>query len=1470
MSGLLPPLFSLHPDEKEIKDEIQSESKASNMPVLLPSALLPPSILVTKSNGTNLGSSPAPLKSLPPASLSPVSSSIAPSKPLGLLGSITAMMSEANTQHPTQKKSAPPSPLLPETIPETNHVHPTNGTPLSTNDHATPNLTPITKTNQENQQTNLPRDEAADELRSAVAPSLYKLFKSPGSLTRDEINSQIRSISSAPSQPKGPILKFSEIFAPPPPSRGFIPRKKSKAAPIPPTDLEDMCESEEEEVFTKFEETSEIGIDGVVKLSKKTDESEYMAQPLKEGSKSSKDIVAVAPEAFDPVQQYSWEDDILWEKPKDRKMNNMDIDMVPSKPAPSKPRSESQPKRSLWGSLLPDPPKIEPPSEPKDPMEIGFPAPIEPAIEDPKKISSAIPPPSDDHASHGALNTHAQPAFTNPNLELASGDWLKSIIWDDRVNPVVAPQTELILDLNDKAIFPENVDLDALEKSSKPTDKTPREKKRKAEQLEEEVDPFNLSNDPFYANANKAKSRQKLGKTMVLHSEPALKLSLVKPSLSTEDLVHFHRPHTKLRPREIVKVQLIRRERAMGELSSQNNSRSEVMRHKGDLTAREGRIILAEYVEQYPLTINNVGMGTKLKNFYRRKNPSENPLLRFEDGENVLLDPTEESPFLGDIEPGKTVQAFDNNLFRAPIFKQNTSDTDFLLIRCGKRAYIREIPAAYTVGQAQPKMEVHAYNSRVDNNYMKSRLQAYIYRLFMKNSTQQRLRISDILGLFPKSSETSVRKRLKDCADFQRGGDDSGWWTVKDQSQLPNEDELRSMVTPEHVVLHESMQHGLYRLQQSGIVRFTGITPAFISAIQHLDQEADISIRKAAHRLEEELQLTPWNLTSNFVNAIQGKGVLQLSGLGDPSGRGEAYSFVKVPQKGASKKINKEKETIGPKSAGKFITGTDADLRKLSLEAAKQILLSFGVPEDEIQRLSRWERIGLVRKKSSEAAAAGEGGVTKFARGSRYSLQQQHSQYTEQIQMIWENQIRALSDPDPQFSDDEDEDEDEFDDFGKDLENLLTVKGGRRGKRNRREEEEDEAEEEKEKREYEKLMQDHVEWDENSEKSGKDRMLNNTNFTLVSDADASDPNKKKFIRKTVVTKNPDGTTSKKVELITDPAQIEILLKKEKDRKSRMGINRPPKQHLTPEEEERKNKMRREKRRLQEQLRRLRRNKEKQNENREKMLAGSSESDVPSDGNKYRCGACGLVGHMRTNRNCPLWVEPVDNGDAVDVPEVKVEGTKLRISKEAFRTTSSDSLVLRFKNNKDAISLDEDDELNMLNRQKKRSRRTGSTGAQVAMSNLFEKILNKIKEHQYAHPFLNPVPLGNKIAPRYYDIIKNPMDLSTIREKIRTFAYASRTDFLDDMKLMVNNCYSYNADRNPHLLPMVDALYQLAETEIQEVDAELVELEKAAAPEEEEGKTPSLSTPSMMSSTSSLVISLPNDFGSEHEEVDVMS
>ncbi|XP_035221973.1 E3 ubiquitin-protein ligase TRIM33-like [Stegodyphus dumicola] len=73
----------------------------------------------------------------------------------------------------------------------------------------------------------------------------------------------------------------------------------------------------------------------------------------------------------------------------------------------------------------------------------------------------------------------------------------------------------------------------------------------------------------------------------------------------------------------------------------------------------------------------------------------------------------------------------------------------------------------------------------------------------------------------------------------------------------------------------------------------------------------------------------------------------------------------------------------------------------------------------------------------------------------------------------------------------------------------------------------------------------------------------------------------------------------------------------------------------------------------------------------------------------------------------------------------------------------------------------------------------------------ERILLELFCHPKSFPFHNKV---HKKVPNYYKIIKNPMDLSTIRMKLSPSHfehYESVSDFLADVRLIFSNCYTFN-------------------------------------------------------------------------------
>lgn len=73
------------------------------------------------------------------------------------------------------------------------------------------------------------------------------------------------------------------------------------------------------------------------------------------------------------------------------------------------------------------------------------------------------------------------------------------------------------------------------------------------------------------------------------------------------------------------------------------------------------------------------------------------------------------------------------------------------------------------------------------------------------------------------------------------------------------------------------------------------------------------------------------------------------------------------------------------------------------------------------------------------------------------------------------------------------------------------------------------------------------------------------------------------------------------------------------------------------------------------------------------------------------------------------------------------------------------------------------------------------------------VLKEIKSHdEFAWPFKEPVDAKATGAYDYYDVIKNPMDLSTMQKRLdqRNF-YVTKEIFIADLKRMVENCKTYN-------------------------------------------------------------------------------
>lgn len=78
---------------------------------------------------------------------------------------------------------------------------------------------------------------------------------------------------------------------------------------------------------------------------------------------------------------------------------------------------------------------------------------------------------------------------------------------------------------------------------------------------------------------------------------------------------------------------------------------------------------------------------------------------------------------------------------------------------------------------------------------------------------------------------------------------------------------------------------------------------------------------------------------------------------------------------------------------------------------------------------------------------------------------------------------------------------------------------------------------------------------------------------------------------------------------------------------------------------------------------------------------------------------------------------------------------------------------------------------------------------TALQRLLDHLLKGLEKRDPQQFFAWPVT--DHIAPGYSQIISQPMDFSTMKQKIDDNVYASLADFIDDFKLMCNNAMVYN-------------------------------------------------------------------------------
>lgn len=307
-----------------------------------------------------------------------------------------------------------------------------------------------------------------------------------------------------------------------------------------------------------------------------------------------------------------------------------------------------------------------------------------------------------------------------------------------------------------------------------------------------------------------------------------------------------------------------------------------IFRTTKDLSlADNSKLLLLEYSEQYPLVLPKFGMGSRLINYYRREHANDISRPNLDIGELAVLFSKDASPFFcfGDIDPGGIISALSNNMYKAPVFKQEANSTDFLVIRNTTRVEgsiwcIRNIENLRSVGQQFLSIEIPNPQAHIcSTTWMTKRLQLISYRQIKRN---KKTTIAEIMKHFPNTVSATQRHKV---TRFLHYSSDLREWNMPPGQAVPDEGLIRSLIKPENVCLQNSGQVGKQYLKDIGLSKM------------NMENCKDDEDRQG---MSTEEQLAPWHISRNFIEATKNKGMLELHGEGDPSGRGEAFSFLKT------------------------------------------------------------------------------------------------------------------------------------------------------------------------------------------------------------------------------------------------------------------------------------------------------------------------------------------------------------------------------------------------------------------------------------------------------------------------------------------------------------------------------------------------------------------------------------------------
>eukprot|EP00736_Rhodelphis_marinus_P001119 Rmarinus@m.13471 len=634
-----------------------------------------------------------------------------------------------------------------------------------------------------------------------------------------------------------------------------------------------------------------------------------------------------------------------------------------------------------------------------------------------------------------------------------SDDWRSHIIWSDdsglTQDTMKLARMPLLLDMNDpamtnlrlskqKLLFGTSGDASRIQVDAPPTQvraSLPSE----TDQDTVDLDPFNISVDDYYQQRPEGRLTASANPTSTVgidHTKPGYRLLHVSHVMSDCAAKGLHHPRASFEcqrgPQSVLPVQGEKRIATQREMQYPPSA----FRSGRSLSVVDSRddIVLIETAEQDPIFIQNVGMGSRLVHYFRPrgKNPRQGKARQpaamppCSEGQVVKLDSATPSPLLVEIPEGEYLTTMETNLYRAPARKAPQNRSDFLLVRTKSKSglyqlYLKKIDKVFVTGHQEPRVEVPAPNSTYWREFKKNRLEALLLRILNKQQTDE-VRLESIKRSMRFYKEDDLRRALKQYGEQIRKERGNYVYVLKESARR-SEDEIHSILTPEMVCLYQAVCSSEARLREN-------CAEAFVDAFRAMDEGwagYDPGLKALAKYVSDELKVTPWVQSQNFLKAKQDKPEILIQGLGgDSTRRGTGFYFSRASSKPSGNSTLMKQ--LKSKLLNTSLIKTWDDLTKNDL---RLLLQRVCVPDDLIESLDRRERIQMIKKRAASLLPqreknriGDEVGVDFFRRlwkGAKTSVKELLESNKKNSELVW-NEQQALLAYTPEIEEEEDDD----------------------------------------------------------------------------------------------------------------------------------------------------------------------------------------------------------------------------------------------------------------------------------------------------------------------------------------------------------------------------------------------------------------------------------------------------------------